>query len=80
MVLGILNDEFVISAFDFVMVNVPNISIDFYNGDNLIAELMFDDVCVMEKVYGDIWERICGGNNFFDLSKINTTTGVWKGW
>ena len=54
MVLGILNDEFVISTFDFVMVNVPNVSIDFYNGDNLVAELMFDDVCVMEKVYDDI--------------------------
>ena len=80
MVLGILNDEFVISAFDFVMVNVPNVSIDFYNGDNLISELMFDDVCVMEKVYGDIWKRICSGNNFLDFSKINTTTGVWKGW
>lgn len=80
MVLGILNDEFVISAFDFVMVNVPNVSIDFYNGDNLIAELMFDDVCVMEKVYDDIWKRIRSGNIFFDFSKINTTTGVWKGW
>ena len=41
---------------------------------------MFDDVCVMEKVYDDIWKRICSGNNFFDFSKINTTTGVWKGW
>ena len=80
MVLGILNDEFVISAVDFVMVNVPNVSIDFYNGDNLVTELMFDDVCVMEKVYDDIWKRICSVNSFFDFSKINTTTGVWKGW
>ena len=58
MVLGILNDEFVISAFDFVMVNVPNVSIDFYNGDNLIAELMFDD---------DFVDTYCPElNEFFD--------------
>ena len=80
MVLGILNDEFIISTFDCVVVNVPKVAIDFYSGTELVSELMFNDLCVLEKVYNEIWERICSGNTYFDFSKIDTATGAWKGW
>ena len=80
MVLGIINVAHIISPFDFIQ-GVPYCNIvNFFNGDDCIGSIEFENDAAYSKFYKQLWDLIVtiNGKIIIDTNRIDTFTGDWK--